>query len=123
MNFPLITLVTLAVIGYAFCIPTAAPTTEKPKEKSVDTFVPHATYLSANSYVDNIPYGVAFNPQPSKPLQTDNNGFFKGIMPSAIVSNSVLITLVFSQIVTYNSLKYCNYSYVKKKLIPRKKQY
>ncbi|XP_044757143.1 uncharacterized protein LOC123315524 [Coccinella septempunctata] len=90
MNTLQITFIMFGIVGCALSIPTQPPTTVKPKEQSVDPFVPHATYLSANSYVDNVPYGVAYNPQPP---QTYSNGYFTGLMPSARSSLEVIVWL------------------------------
>ncbi|KAL3277734.1 hypothetical protein HHI36_013074 [Cryptolaemus montrouzieri] len=79
-------------------IPTVGTTTAKSTGKSVDPFLPHATYLSANSYVDNVPYGVSYNAKPTLP-PPGYQGYFTRIMPSA-QSTLEVVLWVFARIGT-----------------------
>lgn len=91
MNTFQIVLIALSIVGCALSVPTQAPTTEKP---SSYVPVPHATFLNANSYVDNVPYGVPYNPNPPQNIQSYNNDLFNALMPSARVRS--IISVFFS---------------------------
>ncbi|KAK9881158.1 hypothetical protein WA026_014508 [Henosepilachna vigintioctopunctata] len=102
MYFQHIFTVLVVLFGFGLCditnvIPTVS-TTSKSTGRSVDPFLPHATYLSANSYVDNVPYGVAYNAKPTPPAQ-GYQGYLTKIMPSAQTTLEVALWL-FSKIGT-----------------------